>query len=487
MRLFAATFAIWLAGSAITSAANPAPARPDGLPPMQDGNRYLFLIDVSSSMALCSETTEKTVRDLVRSGMNGEMNPGDAFAIWPYREKVFADAFAPETWLPQLNDKLADTAGRFVKSMKYEGTSFFYTALVEAFKVIRASRSVTVILINDGTETLQGTPFDLYANTIYRDHAAKMRKEKRPFVTTLVAVDGKVIGCTVGSGGDAITLPSVPADVKAKLAAEFAAVRAAAKPILLSATNAPPPIATAPQPTAKKPAAKPKASAAPAPVTEPLPKTVATVTTPPAPPPSPTPTTAPVVATVPPSPTVPPVSKPPPAPEPVVKPTKRVVSEAIVSTPKPAEKTPAPPTVAVPSTAPPTPSVVATKPQLETNPNPPKPLPAETIVPPAKMPPPPAVSAAPVPSEKPIAAPMAPKVESTVPTVPPPPSPAAKSASPDTAKQLGVVPSATGLSRNHFLVIGVALLLVAGLICWFIFRSSRGPKRPSLISRTMGR
>lgn len=267
------------------------------------GHRFLFLIDASAMMAPARAAIEQTVQDLIASGAAGQMQAGDEFALWPYRLRVITDAFAPLVWTPTNAVTLAKTAGDFLRNLTYQDTGLFYLALVEMFRVIKASPTVTVFLISDGAEMLQGTPFDLYANTIYRERAAQLRREKKPFVTALLAVDGNVIDCTVGVGGEKLTVPAVPPELRPKRSEPAAAPSLSTTPRPPSAPSTTPPTkappqkkvtqttaSPPPQPPPPAPAPSPAArSDAPAPAMTATAPMAATVAAPSAPPPAPPP------------------------------------------------------------------------------------------------------------------------------------------------------------------------------------------------------
>jgi hypothetical protein len=372
------------------------------------GHRFVFLVDASALMEPARKATEKTIEELIASGARGQMQAGDAFVIWPYRLRVVNDAFEPTVWLPNQAVALAKTSGDFLRNLKYEGAGLFYVALVETFRVIKASPSVTVFLISDGAEMLQGTPFDLYANTIYRQRATQLRKEKKPFVTALLALDGNVIDCTVGVGGEPLTVPAVPPEARPKPAPAPATVP---EPVITTAKPAPAPVAAT------------TVTPAPAPTT-PAPKQTTTTKA----------TTEPkTAAVVEPRPASTPAAKTAPAPAAIV-------------------VTPAPPVV----TAPPPPAPAVTKA--------PEPAPVST--------PPPTPAPEPVPT----------KAATTVEASPKQAEP--ENEQPPTKK----LQLATLVVENRLLVIGVGLLLVAGLIGFILVQRRRaGRAHASLITQSMKR
>ncbi len=419
----------WIAFSLASVVALDAAEKPRA--PLTPGHRYLFVLDTSLAMAHARETVAALVPQLILSGMNGQIQPGDEFTIWTCDEQVRTERFQPEMWLPELKQDLAGATATFLKEQRYENHCLIYMALVEMFKVVQVSRSVTVLLINDGTEPLQGTPFDLYANTIYRDHARQLRRAKKPFVTALLAVKGKIIACSVSAGGNTINLPQIPD--------EFLKV-ARPKPM----QPAPPPAAA-------------RVTPAPTP-----PVTVAQTT-----------------------------------PAPVKPPELQPASGASTAIMPPAAISPAPNEIAVPKEPGPTPPVTVT--QITPAPvEQPEPQPASAAAsarqPAPKKPQKKQANAKTVPAAKEAGSPPAKIISSAKETktatgtkekFPAEKKPAPQPAPPKPEQPaVGMLPE-PGPRRGQLLLIGVALLVVAGGLGYLIVRSVRPSRKPSLISQSM--
>jgi hypothetical protein len=166
-----------------------------------------------------SALVQRAVKELIRSGMQGHMQAGDEFAVWTYQENVRTRGFPPVPWRPEEREELAAAAAQYLKGHAYQNEPSLYGALVKMFQVVRTSRQLTVLLIHDGSQELQGTPFDAYANGVYREQNKRVFRMKRPFVTCLLAVNGEIIACQVTPIEEKTTLPEIPPDLQESLKA----------------------------------------------------------------------------------------------------------------------------------------------------------------------------------------------------------------------------------------------------------------------------
>jgi hypothetical protein len=286
-----------LAGSIFAQAAKAAPREK----PVTEGHRYVFVIEVSKNMERYEEALLETVLNLIETGMHGDMRTGDAFTMWLYRDRVGANLFQPEMWFPDTREQHAQAAGEFIAKLKYDAKADVKLAIDEMNRLIAGSKSVTFFLINDGSLGMSGTPFDLYANTFYREQSSEYRKLKKPFVTAFLAADGRIIDCVISPGGTEVKVPPVPESLRRK--AEYAKPAPKVTPTPAPApqkakANTPPLIIRAnPQPA--PPAATPRTTAPALPMSvgsltpRELPTTPEPVATPPAPAPAPAAATAP--------------------------------------------------------------------------------------------------------------------------------------------------------------------------------------------------
>lgn len=331
-----------------------APIAPVGPSPITPDCRFLFVVDMSSTMQRTADGLYRTTHRLVASGLGGRMQEGDVFTVWTYADTVLTREFPLNAWTTDLNVALANRTHEFLAQQKFRGKSNLRPVFAELGQALAISTNLTIILISDGTDVIVGTPFDRPINITYGKRASETRSAKMPFITSLVTEQGEFTRWAVRAGLEDIGLP-VPV-----------------KPILPVVVVAPTP-AIAPPPPAP----------VPVPIVEPI-KPVAPVKPPPA---TPVVVVAKAPEPAPPKPVpVPPVVVPPTpkpmtnaVPAPVPAPPKApVVAPAVVKQPDPilvaapAEKKPPvnlPPPVAAPKqeakTAPPPPPkpvVVAPKP-----------------------------------------------------------------------------------------------------------------------------
>ncbi|MHB8519435.1 MAG: VWA domain-containing protein [Limisphaerales bacterium] len=397
-------------------------------PLAESATAYLFLVDTSFSMRREEVTVRNLAYDLVRSGLSGRMRAGDGFAIWTFNDEVQTDRFPPQSWLPELNQALAKRTYEFLKRQRSEKQTRMDKAVTAVTKLMRATGSLTVFLITDGDDAVEGTPFDRDLNLIYLHRYRELRKARKPFVTTLVAHNGRWVAWAVNGAGEPLTIPDEPAR------AALGAVPPASPP-----TASPSPTPAPASPVKHEPAASAAATPAPPPTATAVPPVVTSVESTPKPA-----ATAPLavpkpVAVAPPSaPGQPTPAAVPPATNEVGSPPKTVA-----------------PTVPVP-------------PPLGEKSNP---LPAPATV----MPDQPRVT--PTASEK--KPPRQPAPSSTQPV-------ASNIASPKPRPgQTAVVSPLAPASGRGLLAIGVASLLLACGLMWFWFRRGHVRRASSLITRSI--
>ncbi len=202
-------------------------------------NRFLFVIENSLAMGRSAKAVEKTLRELIESGVQGQMVPGDSFGLWTFHEQLDT-SFELQRWVPSERGKLADTAIDFLKKRRYAKTTAMQSVLPPLFSVVKESRAITVIFISAGNEPISGTPFDGEINRVYANYSRQLHNAKLPFVTVLVGRNGQLVTHAVNSALGPFQIPKRPIEpepivVKVKTNALVAMV----KPI--SVTNQPPP------------------------------------------------------------------------------------------------------------------------------------------------------------------------------------------------------------------------------------------------------
>ncbi len=397
-----------------------------------DGGRFLFVVNTSSSMRRIEPATRQAVFDMVFTGLNGYMRSGDTFGLWTFNEETQAGDFPMQVWDAQNPMDTAARVAAHLRTQRYSGGSDTSALMPKLQSVIGAVRNVTIFIVMDAGTKFEGTSFDESANNSIQRQAREQARAKKPFITTIIAREGRVAAAFVTIAGQPINLPERPAPALVKKPAAPAAV-AEAKP-----ASAPAPI---PIPQRAKIIEIVSKTNAPKPVVE-------------------SNTAAPAVVVAPP----PPAPKPVPAPEPVVTPQAALI---ITNAPKVTNEVVAF-AVARVEPLPPVPVAAATPAHTPEQEPAPKPVPPAftALMPKPKM----RVSAREL---------MPQPIEAQVPVEP-------LDASVQSMQAAVVVPQ-PGLSPMVLLIIGGLLLASAMFLIAVVLRRLRPAPQPSLISQSMDR
>src|SRR5687767_11801213 len=88
-------------------------------------HNFLFVIDSSLSMAHRKTNTIQMVRQMILSGFDKQIQPGDSLDIWVYDEENHISAFPPQIWEEAEARRIAVNAARFIDVQKFRGRSRF--------------------------------------------------------------------------------------------------------------------------------------------------------------------------------------------------------------------------------------------------------------------------------------------------------------------------------------------------------------------------
>jgi hypothetical protein len=178
--------------------------------PAADGQRFLFLVDTSSSMEHLQAEVEASVYELIRSGIGGYMRAGDTYGMWTFNKQTYPGRFAMQVWDPKKVSPLGTIAAAFLSDQTYEKASNLKQAIASLAPVVRSVSNFNVVIISDGSSPMRGTPFDEAINADYRKKNKERKELKRPFVTTLIVRDGWFVNNSVRIAGQSIPLPDRP-------------------------------------------------------------------------------------------------------------------------------------------------------------------------------------------------------------------------------------------------------------------------------------
>jgi hypothetical protein len=284
----------------------------------QSSNRWLLVFNTSSAMHDRVKGVESVTWDLLTTAMHGNLRSGDTIGIWTYNNELRADEAPLQNWSPDSAQSIAQNTLEFLSHHRYEKTAAFGDVLANMLRVIKMSDFITVILISDGNDAIQGTPFDEQLNTFCKTNYRAQSKAHMPLITVLRGEHGRLTDKTLNLAPWPVTIPEVPLPVVATAAPKAVTVPKP-PPVVPSLVmigkkselvEHPPiddpvepaaPVAPEPKPEAPKAEAP---SPAPAPAPAPAPKVVAEEKTKPDEPPTvaasePAPPVTPPTATLP--------------------------------------------------------------------------------------------------------------------------------------------------------------------------------------------
>ncbi len=197
-----------ISGIATKALSAESPAKPS-----DQENRFLFVIDTSLSMNRSAKAVQEFVRELIESGVQGQMHPGDTFGLWTFNEKLNAE-FPMQRWTPGDEKKISELVSDFLKNRRYEKKSQLHSVLPALYPVIKSSKAITVVLISNGIEPVQGTTFDQEINAIYPSYVRELHDAKLAFATVLVGRNGKPVAYSVNSSLTPIEIPQPPIELE---------------------------------------------------------------------------------------------------------------------------------------------------------------------------------------------------------------------------------------------------------------------------------
>ena len=153
-----------------------------------DANRCLLIVDTSRAMERRSQAMLEVVRDLVMSGLNGQLRRGDTLGLWTFNQELYAGRLPLQVWSAEGRENIASRTIAFLRAQQYSKRASFDSVLPALDRVIKNSERITVVLISSGEERIQGTPFDNQIRDFYQRGRSPQRKAHMPFVTILRAL-----------------------------------------------------------------------------------------------------------------------------------------------------------------------------------------------------------------------------------------------------------------------------------------------------------
>jgi len=177
-------------------------------------NRWLLIVETSRATQPRMEGVAQTAGNLILSGMNGQVRPGDTLGVWTFDSELHAGEFPLQTLSPQNSKTVAERVALFLAMQKFEKRAGLENILPEMGELITNSQFITVILISSGEERIRGTPFDSEINAQYRALQSQQAAARMPLVTVLRAQRGRITDFVVSAPPAFLEMPALPPELR---------------------------------------------------------------------------------------------------------------------------------------------------------------------------------------------------------------------------------------------------------------------------------
>ena len=193
-------------------------------------NRFLLVVETSHAMQRRADGTLRAINDLIASRMRGQLRLGDSIGVWTFNETLSTGKLPLQEWSEGGRTAIADKILSFLQEQTYEKQGRLNKLLPALLQVVKKSEFITVILISEGSEDFQGTPFDQQINQSYKQWAAQQLKARMPFVTVLRAQRGQFTNYSVTPAPFAVEIPPLPVELVRPKSAPSLPMAAGSKP-----------------------------------------------------------------------------------------------------------------------------------------------------------------------------------------------------------------------------------------------------------------
>lgn len=233
--------------------------------PAPDGDRFLFVVDHSSSMKKLAPIAHDAVLRMIHGGFNDRMTNGDSYGIWVVSAKPQIGVFPMQVWDGAHPLELASVAGHYLHNVPVDGRANFADLLTMLHSVVTAVGDLNILIFTDGETLFKGSPADDAVNQQLKTKGKEARRAGKPVVVALATREGRMAGFSVNALGETIQLPPRPPRIVVAKAPPPPVEKRANRSIII--TNAPPKAAAVVAPPVPAPA--PAIQPTPAPVVAP--------------------------------------------------------------------------------------------------------------------------------------------------------------------------------------------------------------------------
>jgi len=195
-----------------------ASAGPNDPPAVPD--RFLLVLDVSSPMRAREEAIKSSIEELLVSGMQGEIHNGDQLGLWTFNNELHTGDFELLIWDESTRDEIIGAVLQFIDKVRFRKSTDFSKVTSHLMDVVADSKRITVILVSDGDEVIEGTPFDEAITAYFNENMDAMKDSRQPILTVMRGYEGELFGHTLSYPPWPIVFPEFPPEPEPELEPE---------------------------------------------------------------------------------------------------------------------------------------------------------------------------------------------------------------------------------------------------------------------------
>lgn len=203
------------------------------------GRRYLLIVETSKAMGRRIAGLDQVVRDLLSTGLHGEMRQGDTLGVWTFNDTLFTGQLRLQHFSPAAQPAMATEVLGFLNGRKYERSPQWGAVIPALSHVVQSSSLLTVIIVTTGTEAINGTPFNMQINQAIDSWREPQESARMPLVIVLRAGRGKLTDFAVSAAPWKVTMPPLPPEPQVAAHTETAT---APRPATPAAPKTPAPV-----------------------------------------------------------------------------------------------------------------------------------------------------------------------------------------------------------------------------------------------------
>ena len=207
---------------AFSAVAKAGPDRPQ--------HNFLFIIDSSFSMSARKPAALKLVQDIITSGFNGQVEPGDSVDIWTYDTENNLRGFPPQIWQGTNAQLMARTAADYLQKYQFKGRSQFANVATDLNILVPETKNLLTVIITDGEEPFSGISLDLIINEYLAKKGKLGTPSNQPLLISLAAINGSFRTWTAFFGEGQLQLAHLPERAKPAPAASVASAEVNKQP-----------------------------------------------------------------------------------------------------------------------------------------------------------------------------------------------------------------------------------------------------------------